>query len=135
MWTHEYVGETDATPEAVWRVLRDLDNWDRWDTSMEKVELSGPFEVGSQVSMTPTGQEPIVSTIIGIRENEYYADLTHFAGLELRFSHTLERLANGGTRVLHRLEIDGAGGEEVGPQITEDFPDAMAALLAYAAKG
>ncbi|WP_371482473.1 SRPBCC family protein [Kitasatospora sp. NBC_00315] len=136
MWSHEYSAETSATPRAVWSVLRDLDGWTRWDTSMETVSLQGPFEVGSKVSMTPKGQDPIVSVITGVRENEYYADETEFGGVTLGFSHTLTPLPDGGTLVVHRLEITGpeadALGPEVGPAITEDFPEAMAGLLAHA---
>jgi len=118
-------------------VLSDLDGWARWDTSMEEVKLDGPFAVGSRVRMTPTGQEPIESVITEIRENERYADETEFGGVVLRFSHTLTRLPHGGTRIVHRLEISGPAadkvGPELGPQIVEDFPEAMAALVAYAA--
>src|ERR1700727_3084381 len=73
MWVHEYVRETGVGPEAIWAVLSDLDQWPSWDTSMERVALQGPFAVGSQVSMTPQGQDPIVSTIIAISPAEYYA--------------------------------------------------------------
>jgi Polyketide cyclase / dehydrase and lipid transport len=45
MWTHEYTAETTLPPEAIWEVLRDLDNWPRWDTSMERVSIQGPFDV------------------------------------------------------------------------------------------
>jgi hypothetical protein len=27
MWEYEHAGETTAGPEAVWRVLRDIDQW------------------------------------------------------------------------------------------------------------
>lgn len=137
MWTHEHAAETTVTAEAIWKVLRDLDNWARWDTSMETVSIEGPFQVGSHVSMTPTGQEPIRSVITGIRENEFYADETDMGGVKLAFSHTLIRLPDGGTRVVHRLEITGPAAAEVGPElgpaIVEDFPEAMDALLAHAA--
>jgi hypothetical protein len=136
MWVHEYSGETTARPAAVWRVLRDLDQWQCWDTSMEWVRLQGPFGVGAQVVMKPIGQDPITSVIVEASENEVYADQTNFGGVTLRFSHTLTPLANGGTQVVHRLEITGPAadqiGPELGPAITEDFPDAMAALLARA---
>lgn len=139
MWSHEYTGETSAAPQAVWAVLRDLDQWAQWDTSMEKVSLLGPFEVGSRVSMTPIGQEPIVSVITAIEENVRYADETEFGGVVLRFSHTLSPLEDGGTRVVHRLEIDGPEADQVGPElgpaITEDFPQAMDALFARASAG
>ncbi|MFJ1758436.1 SRPBCC family protein [Kitasatospora sp. NPDC088134] len=136
MWEHEHTAETTAAPHAVWAVLADLDRWTDWDTSMESVALDGPFEVGGTVTMTPTGQDPIVSVITRIEEDRAYADATEFGGVTLRFSHTLTELPCGGTRVVHRLEIDGpeAGrlAPELGPMITEDFPAAMAGLLAHA---
>jgi hypothetical protein len=122
--------------QAVWRVLADLDQWASWDTSMDWVRLEGPFQVGSQVTMKPKGQDPITSVILEATENQAYADQTDLGEVTLRFSHTLQPLA-GGTRVIHRLEITGPAadqlGPELGPAITEDFPEAMEALLARAA--
>jgi uncharacterized protein YndB with AHSA1/START domain len=136
MWVHEHTGETAASPQAVWQVLCDLDQWGSWDTSLEWVRLKGPFQVGSQVVMKPNGQDPITSVIVEARENRLYADQTNLGEVTLRFSHTLEPLEGGGTRVTHRLEIAGPAadstGPELGPAITEDFPEAMAALLARA---
>jgi uncharacterized protein YndB with AHSA1/START domain len=137
MWVHEYTAETPASPKAVWQVLRDLDQWGSWDTSLEWVRLKGPFQVGSQITMKPNGQDPITSVIVQATENRVYADETSMGGVTLRFSHTLEPLEGGGTKVTHRLEITGPAadstGPELGPAITEDFPQAMAALLARAA--
>jgi len=137
MWTHEHAAESPLPAEAIWKVLADLGNWARWDTSMERVELHGPLQAGSTVTMTPKGQDPITSVITEVTENERYADQTEFGGVTLDFSHTLTRLPGGGTRIVHRLEITGeraaGAAPEIGPMITEDFPDAMAALLAYAA--
>ena len=137
MWTHEHTAETALAPEAVWRVIEDMENWPRWDTSMEEVTLEGPFAVGTRVRMKPTGQDPITSVITTATENERYADETDLGDVVLRFSHTLTRLPQGGTRIIHRLEISGPKaaelGPELGPAITADFPEAMQALLAYAA--
>jgi len=136
MWTHEHTVEAATSPEAVWRVLADLDQWASWDTSMDWVRLEGPFQVGSQVTMKPKGQDPITSVILEATENQAYADQTDLGEVTLRFSHTLQPLA-GGTRVTHRLEITGPAadqlGPELGPAITEHFPEAMEALLARAA--
>jgi len=137
MWAHEYTAETAVSPEAVWAVLRDLEQWPRWDTSMERVVPQGPFAVGTRVSMTPVGQDAIVSVIVAVTEPAYYADRTDFGPVTLEFSHTLTRRPDGGTRVTHRLEITGDGaadlGPQLGPEITADFPEAMAGLLACAA--
>jgi len=104
---------------------------------MESVKLQGLFVVGTAVAMTPKGQDPVTSVITAITANELYADETDMGDVILRFSHALTRLPDGGTRIVHRLEISGPKaaeiGPELGPAITEDFPDAMQALLAYAA--
>ena len=53
-----------------------------------------------------------------------------------RTAHRLERLDGGGTRVTYRMEITGPAADEMGPQvgpaITADFPETMAALVALA---
>lgn len=137
MWVHEHVGETTVGREAVWRVLRNLDEWEQWDTSMESVRLDGPFGVGAKVVMKPRGQDPVISTIVEAVENEIYADETEFGDVTLRFCHQLMAQENGGTKVIHRLEITGPAadtlGPELGPMITEDFPQAMEALFRKAA--
>jgi hypothetical protein len=137
MWSHEYTVETAVPKELIWKALADIDSWTVWDTSMEAIKLDGPFAVGSEISMTPAGQDSIRSTIVEIAELERYADETSFAGVALRFSHTLTGLADGGTRIVHRLEITGAEadqvGPEIGPMITSDFPEAMDGLIAHSA--
>jgi hypothetical protein len=86
--------------------------------------------------MKPNGQDPITSVIVQATENSVYADQTSMGEVTLRFSHTLEPLESGVTKVTHRLEITGPAADQVGPQlgpaITEDFPQAMDALLARA---
>jgi uncharacterized protein YndB with AHSA1/START domain len=136
MWEHEHTAATAASPQSVWQVLRDLDRWGSWDTSMEWVRLQGPFQAGSEVVMKPKGQDPITSVIVEATENRVYADQTDLGEVTLRVSHTLEPLEGGGTMVTHRLEITGPAADQVGPElgpaITEDFPEAMDALLARA---
>jgi uncharacterized protein YndB with AHSA1/START domain len=139
MWSHEYAVETSIAPASVWAVLADVNSWARWDTSMEWVRLDGDLAVGSTVRMKPLDQdEAISSTIVAVEPERRYADRTRFGGVVLDFSHALLPTGDGGTRVVHRLEISGEDadrvGPELGPQITADFPEAMAALLACAGR-
>jgi len=53
--------------------------------------------------------------ITELDEGNTYADRTHYDGLILAFRYTLADLPDGGTRLSHRLIIDGP---ELGPQIT-----------------
>jgi uncharacterized protein YndB with AHSA1/START domain len=137
MWSTEYSTETDVAPEAIWAALRDLHSGTRLSDRSDAFELHGPFAVGSEISVTPQGQDTFRSTIVELAEPSVYADRTSFGDLTLLFRHTLTaRPGGGGTTVTHRLEIDGPAAAqqapELGPQISEDFPVAMADLLAAA---
>jgi hypothetical protein len=135
MWTTQHQAVTDAAPEDVWATIRDLHTGRLTLPGGDIFELHGLFEVGSQLSVTPAGQDTFVSTITELVENERYADSTEFDGLSLVFRHTLEAVG-AGTVVTHELEIDGPAADEVGPelgpQISGDFPEQLQALFAAA---
>ncbi|WP_020662390.1 SRPBCC family protein [Amycolatopsis benzoatilytica] len=136
MWSTDYRAETEASPLAVWAALRALHSGQRLSERSDRFELHGPFAKGTEISVTPQGQDTFRSRITELVENEVYEDETSFGDLRLRFRHTLAVRPDGGTVVTHRLEIDGEGaddtGPELGPQISEDFPVAMRDLLAFA---
>ena len=135
MWTTEYRAETTASAEQVWAALRDLHSGIPLGPNSDTFELHGPFAVGTEVSVTPQGQDTLRSRIVELEPGRVYADRTEFGGIVLTFRHTLEALPTG-TAVTHRLEIDGDGadqvGPELGPQISSDFPVAMDELFAAA---
>lgn len=136
MWTTEHSATTDVEPVAVWAALRDLHSGIPLGPHSDRFELHGPFAVGTQVSVTPQGQDTMCSTIVELDEGRSYADRTAFGDLTLLFRHTLTSLHGGGTHVTHRLEITGLGadeaGRELGPQISSDFPATMDELLSAA---
>lgn len=133
MWTTDHTAATTAPASAVWSALRDLHRGIPLGPASDAFELHGPFAVGTEVTVTPQGQEPMTSTIVELDPERVYADRTVFGELALTFRHTLTATPDGGTAVTHTLEIDGEGadavGPELGPQIAGDFPVAMAELL------
>jgi hypothetical protein len=136
MWTTEHSTETELGAPEIWQALSDLHHGVALDADSDRFELHGPFAVGTELTVTPQGQDSFRSVITELAENRVYADRTGFGGLVLTFRHTLAPLPDGGTRVTHQLVIDGSGADEaapeLGPQISADFPAAMDALLAAA---
>ena len=136
MWSTEYSAQTDAAPEAVWAVLRDLHSGPRLSDRSDAFELHGPFAAGTEISVTPQGQDTFRAVIIELDEPRVYADRTEFGGLVLTFWHTLAALPGGGTKVTHGLQIDGPSADQAGPEleprISADFPVAMQDLFAAA---
>ena len=93
--------------------------------------------MGTELDVTPEGQQTFRSVIVELVPERVYADHTDYNGIGLLFRHVLED-TDGGTRVTHTLEIDGPGADEVGPelgpQISGDFGTALHRLFDQAAR-
>ncbi|GAA0611460.1 SRPBCC family protein [Streptomyces crystallinus] len=136
MWEYEHSIETSATPEEIWRLWADVENWGTWNTEIEKIEMNGPFAAGTHITMTPPGDDPVLLRIAEAVEDELFVDEARFNGLLLRTVHRIDRIGQGRIRVVYRMEITGAGADEAGPQIgpgiTADWPETMASLAELA---
>ena len=136
MWTNEQGIETVASPEAIWRLWSDVAGWPEWIADIEQIEISGPFAVGSTISMTPAGQEPVELRIAEAVEPGLFVDEADLGDVVVRTIHCVERLEGDRNRVVYRMEISGPAadsvGPELGPQISADFPETLAALVDHA---
>jgi hypothetical protein len=74
VWAVEHSVETSARAEAVWRLWADVDRWPEWNAGVERIELRGPFAVGSTILMTPPGDEPVELRIAEAVEPELFVD-------------------------------------------------------------
>jgi uncharacterized protein YndB with AHSA1/START domain len=136
MWEYEYGIETSASPQAVWRHWSDLAAWPQWNAGIEKIEADGPFAAGTSFTMTPPGDDPISMRLTEVVPGEVFTDRMDAGDFVVTTVHRLEPLAAGGTRIVYRTEITGPAADQVGPQlgpaITGDFPEVLAALAAVA---
>jgi hypothetical protein len=138
MWVFEHSVETSAAPEAIWRLWADVENWGTWNADIATIEIRGPFATGTEITMTPPGQDPVELRIAELTEQELFVDEAEIDGLLLRTIHRFDIIGPSRTRVVYRMEITGTAAGEIGPRIgpavTADWPDTMAAL-ARAAQG
>ena len=128
MWAHEDSIETSAAPALVWALFADVNRWKDWNAGIESIQIHGPFAKGTKFTMQPPGQEPLVSTLIDVEPNAAFTDETVVGETRVVVSHRLVPLPSGATRILYSTEITGPAAEEVGPMVTADFPDVLAAL-------
>jgi uncharacterized protein YndB with AHSA1/START domain len=136
MWTTEHSIETTASPEDVWRHWVDVAGWPEWNGDIERIELDGPFAAGSRIRMTPLGQDTIDLRIAEAVEPELFVDEADLGDVVVRTTHAVRRLDDERTRITYRMEIGGPAadelGPELGPEISGDFPQTLAALAARA---
>jgi uncharacterized protein YndB with AHSA1/START domain len=132
MWTTEHGRETAAEAEAVWRIWTDVPAWPEWNADLERAELSGPFAAGSTIQMIPHDQDQIELRIAEAVEPERFVDEAEFGGVIVRTTHRIEQWRDR-NRVVYAMEITGPEadtlGTQVGPEISADFPQVLAALV------
>jgi hypothetical protein len=133
MWTTEHSIETTASPEAIWRLWSDVATWPEWNEDIEKIEISGPFAVGSTIAMTPIGQDTVELRIAEASEPHLFIDEAEFPDVVVRTVHRIDPVSGDRRKVIYRMEISGpaAGtvGPELGPQISSDFPETLSGLV------
>jgi hypothetical protein len=133
MWKAEYSIETSATPEEIWRLWADVAGWHAWNADIAEIQLTGPFAAESTIRMTPIGQEPIELRIAEAVEPELFVDEADFGEIVVRTIHQAKQLDAGRARVTYRMEITGPAsdtlGPQIGPEISGDFPQTLAALV------
>ena len=133
MWQTEHSIETSAAPEAIWRLWADVDGWPEWNGDIERIELDGPFAAGGRIVMTPSGQEPIELRIAEAVEPEVFVDEADLGEIVVRTIHRVQPADGERARVTYRMEITGPAadtlGPQIGPEISGDFPQTLAALV------
>ncbi|WP_250280584.1 MULTISPECIES: SRPBCC family protein [unclassified Frankia] len=136
MWEYEHSATAEVTAEAVWKLYVDTASWSIWDTGIVGLALDGPFVPGTTGKLTPKGQDPVIITLVEVEENRSFIDEANLGGIVLRAIHRLEPLADGRTRITHRIEITGPAadtlGPQIGPAVTAGVPETIATLARLA---
>lgn len=133
MWTCEHSVETTASPGSIWRLWSDVATWGEWNADIEQIEISGPFAPGSTIAMTPVGEDTVELRIAEASEPRLFVDEADLGDVLVRTTHRIDPRDGGRSLVTYRMEISGpaadAVGPELGPQISGDFPETLAALV------
>jgi len=81
--------------------------------------------------MTSQDGEPIELTLADALEPALFVDEARLGETVVRTIHRVEPAAGDRRRITYRMEISGSDGETLGPMISGDFPDVLAALVRY----
>jgi hypothetical protein len=128
-FTYSHTVATAAPAAALWALWSDVSTWPEWDEAIDRVELGGPFAVGTEGTMAVRGQDPMPIRIIEVEEGRGFADETAVPDGTIRFRHLVED-----GRITHSVEIEGPEpfAQAVGAMITAGIPETMATLVQLA---
>jgi hypothetical protein len=132
MWSTEHSIETTLAPEAIWRTWTDVERWPEWNRDIARIALRGPFAPGSTIAMTPHGEETVELRIAEAVAGELFVDEADVEGTIVRTTHRIDRVDDDRVRIAYGLEATGAAAEQIGPAVSADFPEVLAALVEHA---
>jgi uncharacterized membrane protein len=98
----------DAPPERVFAVLRDVERWPEWTSSMTSVQRleNEPFAIGSRARVCQPKLRPAVWQVAELQENRNFTWVTRAPGLCMQAEHLIER-QDAGSRALLSFELSG----------------------------
>jgi hypothetical protein len=137
MWTYEHHQTTTATTNAIWALYADVTRWPDWDDAMERVELDGPFDVGTSGVMHVKDFGAVPFTLTLVEAPVRFVTTSPMEGFDIIFDHRIETTATEATTTItHQVRIEGPAADMVGPQmgpnITNDIPHTVATIAKLA---
>jgi hypothetical protein len=98
--------QTIADPEAIFQLWLDVNNWNKFDESVEWARLDEAFSPGNHFSLKPKGGPKVKATIVSVKHNREFTNTSQMPGAELKFIHTVIK-KSGSTSVSVIISIDG----------------------------
>jgi len=102
--------DIDATPDAVWQVLSDVESWPKWTASMTSIQLlqQGDLKVGSTAKVTQPKLKPAVYTVTECEPGKSFVWSMKAAGVTVRGGHYVVDRGEGKTRMTLTIDQSGA---------------------------
>ncbi len=128
----KYSIETKATPEAVWKVWADVDNWNTWDHGIDSSTIFGPFATGTRGKVKPKGAGEVHTLLTYVEPMKVFIDEAKLPFTRLIFTHTLSRSGKK-TLVSHQIEMKGPlallFSYLIGRDLKKNLPREMSAMI------
>jgi hypothetical protein len=95
--------QTTATPDKIWALWSDVNNWPQWDLGLEACRLHDAFAVGNKFTLRPRGSgQDITAELQVVEPNRRFSDSTQLPFGRLQASHEIDT-ASGTTTVTHTI--------------------------------
>ena len=137
MWQKSYeVEATDVTPEQIWKVWADVNNWNEWDAAIEYARTKDPFEKGCKFELKPKGGPKVTIEIIECNQGRDFTDLTRFPLAKMYGLHEVKSIGDSRILLKTTMTVKGPLGflwrKLVAQNIVNDLPVDTANIIALA---
>jgi hypothetical protein len=109
-----------ASPETVFRIYEDVQNWHTWDPDTKQAFLEGPFRVGSRGRLTPPKGMAVPMLLTKVEPGKCFTVESKIPLFRMLFEHELVPLGEK-TEVVHRVTFAGALSFVLGPILSRQL--------------
>jgi len=136
MWSHQQAIMTDAPKEQLWKLLADMEHWNRWDEDVQWCKLNGEFKTGIAYFLKRTGAPKLFGVIRNHEHLKRFTAVSYFMSLaRVEFIYELIGVEDG-VKLSQRVNISGLLAwlfvQLVGKRMIRRFPMAMGNLVRLA---
>ena len=86
---------TACTKEQIWKLMSNVNDWNKWDNSVEHSELQGDFKTGSVFLLKPKGGPKVRIKLVEVKPPAYFKDQTMFPLAKMNGEHWYEDTPQG----------------------------------------
>ncbi len=97
---------TKATPDQIWRVWQDVENWKTWDQEIELSQIDGPFQAGTTGSAKFVGTPLFKTRLTQVEPHQLVVQEAYLSFAKVVSYQSMSRIA-GKTEVTFQVEIRG----------------------------
>lgn len=117
-----------ASPEVIFDIYADVQNWPNWDPDTKRANIDGPFQVGSRGRLTPTKGNTIPMVLTQVVTAKCFTVESRTPLFRLLFEHELAPLP-GATEVVHRVTLSGLLSIVLGPILAKQLNSGLPVTL------
>jgi hypothetical protein len=86
---------TECTKEQIWKLMSNINDWNKWDHSVEQSVLQGDFKTGSSFLLKPKGGPKVHIKLVEVTAPTYFKDQTRFPLAKMNGEHWYEDTPQG----------------------------------------
>ena len=124
--------ETQASPESIWKIWQDVENWNTWDHGIEYSKIFGPFKTDTPGELKPKGG-PLVKTLLkDVIPFKEFTDEAKLFFAKIVMKHSIFH-SDGKTSVTHQIEMKGILSPffafVIGRDMKKNLPQEMSSMI------
>lgn len=128
----KYAIEIKATPQRIFEIYADVEDWSTWDKEVEYSNIQGAFQSGAIGELKPKNAPKSKIFFTEVVKDTSFTTMGKLPLCKMYLSHTINQIENGSVNVTHVVSFEGllsaVFGNIIGRGIAKSLPDALKGL-------